>query len=145
MEITHIQGQIIPVKTIYGGKKMIKLTKYQLAENEIRMLFFQYNELSVEELKNSNLISDIDAYLRKWCHKIPVLGNIKKDMREEISAIKEKKGTNSEDIISIYVKYLNGLNNQMAAISVLIMNERITRISSQIEKGIESYYYNHYY
>lgn len=124
---------------------MIELTKYQLAENEIRMLFLQYKELTVDELKDSNLISDIDAYLKKWSRKIPSLGGIKKDLKEELSAIEGNEETKTEDIISIYIKYLNGLHVQLTTISVLIMNKRITRISSQIEKGLESYYYNHYY
>ena len=81
---------------------MIKLNKYQLAEKEMRLIYYRYKGLSKAKLKKSFLISDIDAYLNKWSRRINLLENIKKGLNEKISAANESGTASQENIISIY-------------------------------------------
>lgn len=123
---------------------MIEPNKYQLAEREITLIYFRYDGLSIEELMKSNLVSDIDAYLKKWSKKICVTKENRRDLNEKIRAIKRTNDSSQEDIVSVYREYLDIIFRTSIAINALSINQMADKICSKIVDGIEMYYHNHY-
>lgn len=123
---------------------MIELNKYQQAEREITLIYFRYKDMSMAKLKKSNLVSDIDAYLKKWSKKISVAKVNKDSLNEKISAIKETNNLSQKEIVSIYREHLDIIFRTSIAINALIINQKAEKICSKILDGVEIYYHNHY-
>lgn len=124
---------------------MIELNKYQLAEKEMRLIYYRYKGLSKAKLNNSLLVSDIDAYLKKWSGKIILIKDIKKDLNERVIAVNESEAASQEDVVSIYRECLDKIFRIVVTINVLNMDKQGKQICSKIDKGIIKYCNNHDY
>lgn len=121
---------------------MIALSKYQLAEMEIRLIYFRYQDLNDTELKQSKLISDMEDFLKKWCNKIPNLKKTRKCLYDELKSSKDAE--DDKEKLDIYKNYIEYIFTELYTINALSIDEKATRISSKIVDGIEKYCYNHY-
>lgn len=121
---------------------MIALNKYQLAEMEIRLIYFRYQDLNDTELKQSKLISDMEDFLEKWCNKIPSLKKTRKYLYDELKSSKDAE--DDKEKLDIYKNYIEYIFTELYTINALSIDEKATRISSKIVDGIEKYCYNHY-
>lgn len=122
---------------------MIALNKYQLAEREIRLLYFRYKDLSIAKLMKTPLISDIDSYLKKWSRKISAVRVNEDNLKNEIA--EHNKTASQKEIITIYKEYLKLIFRTVVTVNVLSINAMADRICSKIVDGVDKYYYNHYY
>lgn len=121
---------------------MIAFNKYQLAEMEIRLIYFRYNDLTFCELKKSNIILETEEFLKKWCREIPSLRKTRKCLKDELrlnGAAKDEK-----EKLNIYKNYVEYIFTEIYTINLLRTDKKATKITSKIVEGIEKYYYNHY-
>ena len=120
------------------------LNKYLRAENEIQLILNRYCNNSISELSKSNLIPDVEAYLKKWCREIPALKSIRNDLRQNLEDCKKEDSLQQESILNAYQICVEDLYGATFTINAERLHRQACRIISKIDEGMDSYFYNRF-